>query len=107
MAKLRLAKGKKVSGTKTAAAKYVNIFGQRVKVGTKKYEIMMQQKKQFDDMNKYEGSTTGNVTLKKSNYFKNDERYVIFTTKTRRIIKTRYFEKKTNGRIYYCYTIIK
>lgn len=60
MAKIRAKKGtsKKVSGTKTpikkVTAKYVNIFGQRVKVGTKKYDIMMQQKKQFDDLQKYE-----------------------------------------------------
>lgn len=47
-----------VSGAKTPAkkttVKYVNIFGQKVKVGTKKYDIMMQQKKQFDDIQKYE-----------------------------------------------------
>lgn len=54
MAKLRAAKGKKVSGTKTPASKYVNIFGQRVKVGSKKYQIMMQQKHQFDDLKKFE-----------------------------------------------------
>jgi DNA repair protein RadC len=54
MAKLRAARGKKVSGTKTPAVKYVNIFGQRVKVGSKKYQIMMQQKKQFNDIQKNE-----------------------------------------------------
>jgi hypothetical protein len=66
MAKIRAARGKKVSGEKKPSAKYVNIFGQRVKVGTKKYEIMMQQKNQFDDLKKFEVSG-----IKKINGFEN------------------------------------
>jgi hypothetical protein len=61
MAKIRAKKGKvgaKKVATKTpvkkVSAKYVNIFGQRVKVGTKKYDIMMHHKKQFDDFLKHE-----------------------------------------------------
>lgn len=32
----------------------VRIFGQEVTVGTKRHAILVQQKKQFDDLNKYE-----------------------------------------------------
>ena len=59
MAKIRLKKGKLKSTKETLGAKKVKrsyeiIFGKRVKVGTKEHTKLRQQKKQFDDLKKYE-----------------------------------------------------
>ena len=39
---------------KTVKKQTVKIFGQEVKVGTKLHAKLVQQKKQFDDLNVYE-----------------------------------------------------
>ena len=41
---------------KTAKQETVKILGQEVKVGTKKYYNLVERKKQFDDLNKFENN---------------------------------------------------